>query len=112
MSKKWYLVVVLYSVFGWTQNWERSLSKENWKVQKFSDAQNVTFENGSKAVIFNTLTAIPFREVQEQKFKLKTLRGKSGVEWLTDLPNASAKVMLKTENNSKKDFFSELMVYL
>jgi hypothetical protein len=82
------------------------------KVQKFSDAQNVTFENGSKAVIFNTLTAIPFREVQEQKFKLKTLRGKSGVEWLTDLPNASAKVMLKTENNSKKDFFSELMVYL
>lgn len=37
MSKKWYLVVVLYSVFGWTQNWERSLSKENWKVQKFSD---------------------------------------------------------------------------
>ena len=37
MSKKWCLVVVLYSVFGWTQNWERSLSKENWKVQKFSD---------------------------------------------------------------------------
>ena len=37
MSKKWYLVVVLYSVFGWTQNWERSLSIENWKVQKFSD---------------------------------------------------------------------------
>jgi beta-mannosidase len=37
MSKKWYLVVVLYSIFGWTQNWERSLSKENWKVQKFSD---------------------------------------------------------------------------
>lgn len=37
MSKKWYLVVVLYSVFGWTQNWERSLSKENWMVQKFSD---------------------------------------------------------------------------
>jgi len=82
------------------------------KEQKFSEVQNVVLENGSKAVIFDTLTPIPFREIQEQKFKLKTLRGKSGVEWVTDLPCASAKFMLKTENNSKKDFFSELLVYL
>jgi len=33
----WCLLLMFYSVFGWTQNWERSLSKENWKVQKFSD---------------------------------------------------------------------------
>ena len=37
MNKKLYLIVLFYSVFGWSQNWERSLSKENWRVQKFSD---------------------------------------------------------------------------
>jgi hypothetical protein len=82
------------------------------KVQKFSDAENIVLDNGTKAVVFSTLTAVPFKEIQEQKFKIKTLRGKSGVEWITDLPNPSAKSMLKVENNTKKDFFSELMVYL
>ena len=37
MNKKLYFIVLFYSVFGWSQNWERSLSKENWRVQKFSD---------------------------------------------------------------------------
>ncbi len=39
MSKMRYLVWILFlnSFLGWTQNWERSLSKENWNVQKFSD---------------------------------------------------------------------------
>ena len=37
MDKKLYIIVLFYSVFGWSQNWERSLSKENWRVQKFSD---------------------------------------------------------------------------
>ena len=82
------------------------------KEQKFSDAENIVLDNGTKAVVFSTLTAVPFKEIQEQKFKIKTLRGKSGVEWITDLPNPSAKSLLKVENNTKKDFFSELMVYL
>lgn len=82
------------------------------KEQKFTDAQNLVLENGNKAVVFSTSTPVPFREIQEQKFKIRTLRGKSGVEWVTDLPNSSAKSMLKVENNSKKDFFSEIMVYL
>jgi hypothetical protein len=82
------------------------------KEQKFTDAQNLVLDNGNKAVVFSTSTPVAFREIQEQKFKIKTLRGKSGVEWITDLPNASAKSMLKVENNSKKDFFSEIMVYL
>jgi hypothetical protein len=86
-------------------------SKTN-KEQKFSDAENVVLDNGNKAVIFTTATAVTFREIQEQRFKIKTLRGKSGVEWITDLPNPSAKFSLKVENNSKKDFFSEIMVYL
>lgn len=33
------LLILFYSILGWTQNWERSLSKENWKFQKFSDNQ-------------------------------------------------------------------------
>ena len=39
MNKWFYLVLILFfnSFLGWTQNWERSLSKEVWKVQKFSD---------------------------------------------------------------------------
>jgi len=82
------------------------------KVQKFSDAENVVLENGSKAVVFTTSTPVPFREIQEQRFKIRSLRGKSGVEWVTDLPNPSVKSLLKVENNSKKDFFSEIMVYL
>jgi hypothetical protein len=82
------------------------------KEQKFTDAQNLVLENGNKAVVFITSTPVPFREIQEQKFKIRTLRGKSGVEWVTDLPNPLAKSMLKVENNSKKDFFSEIIVYL
>ena len=41
MYKKWLLILILVfnSFFGWTQNWERSLSKEQWKFQKFSDNQ-------------------------------------------------------------------------
>jgi hypothetical protein len=39
MSKKFYLIVILFlsPILGRSQNWERSLSKENWRVQKFSD---------------------------------------------------------------------------
>ena len=37
MNNKLFLLLVFYSVFGWAQNWERSLSKEVWNVQKFSD---------------------------------------------------------------------------
>ena len=41
MCRKWLLILILVfnSFFGWTQNWERSLSKEQWKFQKFSDNQ-------------------------------------------------------------------------
>lgn len=41
MFRKWLLILILVfnSFFGWTQNWERSLSKEQWKFQKFSDNQ-------------------------------------------------------------------------
>lgn len=79
---------------------------------EFSDAEDVLMESGIKAIVFWTENPIPFREVQEQKFKLRTLRGKSGVEWITDLASASAKMMLKTEKSSKNDFFSEILVYL
>ena len=79
--------------------------------QEFTEAEEVV-ENGVNAVVFYTEKPIPFKEIQEQKFKLRTARGKSGVDWITDLPNASAKFMLKSENNSKKDFFSEILVYL
>ena len=39
MSKNRYLIFLIFfnSFIIWSQNWERSLSKENWKVQKFSD---------------------------------------------------------------------------
>jgi beta-mannosidase len=41
MRKKWFILFILsfHSILGWNQNWERSLSKENWKFQKFSDNQ-------------------------------------------------------------------------
>lgn len=78
----------------------------------FSDVEETVLDNGTNAYVVNTETPVPFRELQEEKFKLKTLRGKSGIEWITDLPNASAKSMLKVEKNEKNDVYSELIVYL
>lgn len=85
---------------------------DNNKGNNFSSAEETVIENGASAFIVNTQEAIPFREAQEEKFKLRTLRGKSGIEWITDLPNASAKSMLKVEKNEKNHIFSELIVYL
>jgi hypothetical protein len=86
-------------------------SKSN-KEQKFTDAQLQILENGSKAFVIYTDNPINFKELQSQKFKLRTMRGKNAVEWITDLPCASARTMLKTENTSKKEFISEMFIYL
>lgn len=79
---------------------------------EFSEAEKIILNNQTEAYLIRSKSAIPFQENQHQQFKLKTLRGKNEMEWTTDLPNASAREMLKTENNSKKDFFSEILIYL
>jgi hypothetical protein len=55
---------------------------------------------------------IPFKERQLEKFKLKTKRGKSGVEWIVQLPCASALGNLKVNLLDKSEVYSELIVYL
>jgi hypothetical protein len=55
---------------------------------------------------------IPFIQQQKQKFKLKTKRGKSGVEWILDLPCASALGNLKVNLFDKSEVYSEIIVYL
>lgn len=56
--------------------------------------------------------SIPFKEIQQEKFKLKTKRGKSGVEWIVQLPCASALGDLKVNLLDKTEIYSELIVYL
>jgi len=78
----------------------------------FTDVAETVLDNGTNAFVVKTENPIPFKEEQKERFKLRTLRGKSGVEWITDLPSASAKFMLKVEKDGEKDVYSELIVYL
>jgi hypothetical protein len=79
---------------------------------KFTKAEEVELDDGSMAVMIETEGPVPFKEKQEERFKLRSLRGKSKIEWVTDLPVPSAKSMLKVNINDKNDVFSEIIVYL
>lgn len=79
---------------------------------QFTEAQNAELENGKEVIVVWTVDKIPFEEFQKQKFKLKTKKGKTKLEWVTDLPFPSAKGMLKTNFEEESEIFSELIVYL
>lgn len=87
-------------------------SGKHSKNVNFTKAESVELDDGSMAVMIETEAPLPFLEKQEERFKLRTLRGKSKIEWVTDLPVPSAKDMLKVNINDKNDVFSEIIVYL
>ena len=59
-----------------------------------------------------TESKIPFMQKQNQRFKLKTKRGKSGVEWIVGLPCPSALSDLKVNLSDQSEVYSEIIVYL
>lgn len=79
---------------------------------EFENPKNIYLENGLKAIEVFTKHPIPLREIQEEKFKLRTKKGKAKVESLFDLPGASARSNFKTNFENKYEVFSELLVYL
>ncbi|MCP4442092.1 MAG: hypothetical protein GY810_24545 [Aureispira sp.] len=82
------------------------------KEVKFSKAEKDELENGTEVIVVWTTEKIAFEDRQKQKFKLKTKKGKTKLEWVTDLPFPSAKGMLKTNSDGESEIFSELIVYL
>ncbi len=91
-----------------------------YDANRSRDYQEVYFENAEEEHMEDGRTIqtvwssgpIPFSEVQPQDFKLKTRKGKAGIEWVTELPCASAKNDLKVNGLDKEEVYSELIVYL
>lgn len=86
--------------------------REGYEPVLFEDAESGTIDGGKEVFTIWSTQPIQFREQQQQKFKLKTKRGKSGVEWIVQLPCASALGNLKVNLSDKSEVYSELIVYL
>ncbi len=78
----------------------------------FEAVEQGELESGQEVHTIWTTNEIPFREKQRQKFKLKTKRGKSGVDWIVELPCASALANLKVNLLDNSEVYSEIIVYL
>ena len=95
----------------------REFSSEDWASQcatkaiEEASSRELEDHNQFKEVAIN-LFKWQIDSFQKQKFKLKTKKGKTKLEWVTDLPFPSAKGMLKTNFEEESEIFSELIVYL
>lgn len=85
---------------------------EGYTPMDFEDPETEDMGGGKEVFKVWSSEKIPFKEIQEEKFKLKTKRGKSGVEWIVQLPCASALGDLKVNLLDKSEVYSELIVYL
>lgn len=85
---------------------------EGYRPMDFEDPETEAMDGGKEVFRVWSSESIPFKEIQREKFKLKTKRGKSGVEWIVQLPCASALGDLKVNLLDKSEVYSELIVYL
>lgn len=85
---------------------------EGYVPMSFEEPETVALDGGKEVFHIWTMEPIAFKEKQLEKFKLKTKRGKSGVEWIVQLPCASALGNLKVNLLDKSEVYSELIVYL
>lgn len=85
---------------------------EGYVSMGFEEPETVSLDGGKEVFSMWSLEPIVFKEKQLEKFKLKTKRGKSGVEWIVQLPCASALGNLKVNLLDKSEVYSELIVYL
>jgi hypothetical protein len=88
-----------------------SVKKNDYLPVPFTLAEPMDFD-GREVFGIWTDKKIPFEERQPQRFKLKTKRGKSGVEWIVPLPSASAMADLKVNPEDSSELYAELLVYL
>jgi len=89
-----------------------STKGNGYEPATFEDVESAELESGKEIHVVWSEEAIPFKEKQRQKFKLKTKRGKSGVDWIIELPCASALNNLKVNLSDNSEVYSELIVYL
>jgi len=85
---------------------------EGYIPMSFEEAEIDTLDGGKEVFRVWSLEPIAFQEKQQEKFKLKTKRGKSGVEWIVQLPCASVLGNLKVNSEDRSEMYSELIVYL
>lgn len=85
---------------------------EGYTPMDFEDTETEALDGGKEVFKVWSSEPISFKELQQEKFKLKTKRGKSGVEWIVQLPCASALGNLKVNLLDKSEVYSELIVYL
>lgn len=85
---------------------------EGYTPMDFEDPETEALDGGKEVFKVWSSEPISFKELQQEKFKLKTKRGKSGVEWIVQLPCASALGNLKVNLLDKSEVYSELIVYL
>lgn len=78
----------------------------------FQAGEETKLESGKTIHVIWSEDTIQFKQKPNQKFKLKTKRGKMGMEWIVDLPCASALNNLKVNLNDKSEVYSEIIVYL
>ncbi|MGH1339396.1 MAG: hypothetical protein ACRBFS_24970 [Aureispira sp.] len=88
-----------------------SVKKNDYLPVPFTLAEAMEFD-GREVFSIWTDKKIPFEERQPQRFKLKTKRGKSGVEWIVPLPAASGKVDIKVNEEDRSEVYAELLVQL
>ncbi len=88
-----------------------SVKKDDYLPVPFTLAESMDFD-GQEVFAVWTDKKIPFEQRQPQRFKLKTKRGKSGVEWIVPLPAASALGELKVNPDDRTEIYSELLVTL
>jgi hypothetical protein len=84
----------------------------NTEAIEFDLPREVMLENNIKAIEIATKYPIALKEVQEEKFKIRTKKGKAKVDSVLDLPCATARSNFKTNFENKLEVFSELLVYL
>jgi len=85
---------------------------EGYTPMAFEDPERDIVGSGKEVFRVWSSESISFKELQQEKFKLKTKRGKSGVEWIVQLPCGSALGDLKVNLLDKSEVYSELIVYL
>ena len=86
--------------------------KTNHSKIEFGEAEEEMGVDGNMMVSIWSEEPIPFKQSQLQQFKLKTKRGRNGVESMMDLPLATYKNDLKTNFFDPDEVYSELIVYL
>ncbi len=88
-----------------------SFKRSGYMPVTFTGAESVD-RDGKKVQSIWTENPIPLRERQPQKFKVRTKRGSSGVEWIQSLPCPATNTGLRVNKSESDEVYSELIVYL